>query len=223
LFLDEIGEISAATQVKLLRFLQERVFERVGGNQTIAVDVRVVAATNRDLQALVAAGSFREDLFYRLNVVAIHLPSLRQRSEDIPLLATSFLKRYAEANGRLARTLDDAALSALVAYSWPGNVRELQNVIERAVVLANGEVVERHHLPAEMLGAEPTLLPRVPGASMEELERYAILTTLQANGGSTVKTAATLGISVRKIQYRLQQYAKSTRTGVASVRPSPAA
>jgi two-component system response regulator HydG len=223
LFLDEIGEISAATQVKLLRFLQERVFERVGGNQSIAVDVRVIAATNRDLQALVAAGSFREDLFYRLNVVAIQLPPLRERADDIPLLASSFLKKYAEANGRAARAFDDAALAALVAYSWPGNIRELQNVIERAVVLASGELVELKHLPVDMLDVAPTLTPRIPGASMEELERYAILTTLQANGGSTVKTAAALGISVRKIQYRLQQYAKSTRSGLPSVRPSSAA
>jgi two-component system response regulator HydG len=223
LFLDEIGEISAATQVKLLRFLQERVFERVGGNQTIAVDVRVIAATNRDLQALVAAGAFREDLYYRLNVVAMHLPSLRERAEDIPLLASSFLKKYAEANGRPARAFDDAALAALVAYSWPGNVRELQNVVERAVVLANGDVVELQHLPAEMLDVAPKRTPRIPGASMEELERYAILATLQANGGSTVKAAATLGISVRKIQYRLQQYAKATRSGLPSVRSSSAA
>jgi DNA-binding NtrC family response regulator len=223
LFIDEIGEIPAATQVKLLRFLQERMFERVGGNQTIAVDVRVIAATNRNLQALVAGGTFREDLYYRLNVVAIHLPALRERSEDIPLLASSFLKRYAEANGRPARSFDDGALEALVGHSWPGNVRELQNVIERAVVLANGEVVEREHLPVEILGAAPALTPRIPGASMEELERYAILATLQANGGSTVKAAATLGISVRKIQYRLQQYAKARRTGLPSVRPSSAA
>jgi two-component system response regulator HydG len=221
LFLDEIGEISAATQVKLLRFLQERVFERVGGNQPIAVDVRVIAATNRDLPAMVAAGSFREDLFYRLHVVGVHVPSLRARVDDIPLLATSFLKSYAQSNDRPARVLDDAALAILVAHSWPGNVRELQNVIERAVVLCNGEVVETQHLPRELMLDAPTqLIPRIPGASMEELERHAILSTLQANGGSTGRTAATLGISVRKIQYRLQQYAKSTRSGLPSVRPS---
>jgi DNA-binding NtrC family response regulator len=223
LFLDEIGEISAATQVKLLRFLQERVFERVGGNQSIAVDVRVIAATNRNLSALVVAGGFREDLFYRLNVVAVHLPALRERAGDIPLLATSFLQQYAKANDRPARTFGDEALAALVAYSWPGNIRELQNVVERAVVLTNGDVIELQHLPADMLDVVPSTVPRVPGASMEELERYAILATLQSNGGSTVKTAATLGISVRKVQYRLQQYAKSTRTGLPSVRPSSAA
>lgn len=223
LFLDEIGEIPAATQVKLLRFLQERMFERVGGNESISVDVRVIAATNRDLPALVAAGTFREDLFYRLNVVAVQLPSLRERVEDIPLLATSFLKHYAEANDRPARTFCKDALAALAAYSWPGNIRELQNVVEHAVVLADGEVIELSHLPTAIFEVAPTLVPRVPGASMDELERYAILTTLQANGGSTVKTAATLGISVRKIQYRLQQYAKCKRSGLPSVRASSAA
>jgi len=223
LFLDEIGEISAATQVKLLRFLQERVFERVGGNQSITVDVRVIAATNRNLPALVAAGGFREDLFYRLNVVALQLPSLRERAEDIPLLATTFLQQYAKATDRPAHTFCNDALAALVAYSWPGNIRELQNVVERAVVLTNGEVVELQHLPIDLLDVVPALTPRIPGASMEELERYAILTTLQAKGGSTVKTAATLGISVRKVQYRLQQYAKTMRTGLPSVRPSSSA
>lgn len=223
LFLDEIGEIEPATQVKLLRFLQERVFERVGGNQTIAVDVRIIAATNRDLRALVATGKFREDLFYRLNVVGLHLPALRERVGDIPLLATSFLAKYAGANGRPARQLSGAALAALVSYPWPGNVRELQNVIERAVVLANGEVVELQHLPEAMLEQAPCLSPRVPGASMQELERFAILSTLQANGGSTVETARTLGISVRKIQYRLRQYSAAERSGVPSVKPSSAA
>jgi two-component system, NtrC family, response regulator HydG len=215
LFLDEIGEITAPTQVKLLRFLQERVFERVGGNRTIGVDVRLIAATNRDLRALVESGAFREDLFYRLNVVAIHLPPLRERVEDIPVLAAAFLKKYAEANTRPARAFDEGALAALSAYPWPGNVRELQNVIERAVVLANCEVISREHLPAELGGVALRQMPRVPGASLEELERYAILTTLEANGGSTVKAAATLGISVRKIQYRLQQYATSARASRA--------
>jgi DNA-binding NtrC family response regulator len=223
LFLDEIGEISPSMQVKLLRLLQDRVFERVGGNQPIAVDVRLIAATNRDLKALVASGGFRDDLFYRLNVIAIQLPSLRERADDIPLLAMTFLKKYAEADGRPARTFDDAALAALVSYSWPGNVRELQNVIERAVVHADGEVVERHHLPANLFEVAPTLTPAIPGASMDEIERYVILTTLAANGGSTARAAAMLGISVRKIQYRLQQYGKSTRSGLRSVRPSSAA
>lgn len=224
LFLDEVGELPPAVQVKLLRFIQERTFERVGGNEPIKVDVRIVAATNRDLREQIAKGAFREDLFYRLNVIGLHLPALRERPTDIPLLATTFLEKYALANGRPARKLDDAALAALVSYAWPGNVRELQNVIERAVVLANGPEVEPAHLPESILGvANASAGPRVPGASMEELERYAILSTLEANGGSTVKAAQILGISVRKIQYRVQQYAKAPRSGLPSVKPSSAA
>ncbi|HVY32271.1 MAG TPA: sigma-54 dependent transcriptional regulator [Polyangiaceae bacterium] len=225
LFLDEVGELSHAVQVKLLRFLQERTFERVGGNEPIKVDVRIVAATNRDLREQVAKGAFREDLFYRLNVIGLHLPSLRERPTDIPLLATSFLEKYALANDRPARKLDDAALAALVSYAWPGNVRELQNVIERAVVLANGPVVEQCHLPESIVGALSPVSsgPRVPGASLQELERHAILSTLQANGGSTVKAARVLGISVRKIQYRVQQYAKARRSGLPPIKPSSAA
>jgi DNA-binding NtrC family response regulator len=225
LFLDEVGELSHAVQVKLLRFLQERTFERVGGNEPLKVDVRVVAATNRDLREQIAKGAFREDLYYRLNVINLHLPALRERPSDIPLLATSFLEQYAQTNGRPARRLDDAALAALVGYAWPGNVRELQNVIERAVVIANGPLVEIAHLPESIVGAPASISssPRVPGASLEELERHAILSTLQANGGSTVKAAQVLGISVRKIQYRIQQYAKAPRSGLPSVKPSSAA
>jgi DNA-binding NtrC family response regulator len=221
LFLDEIGELSPAVQVKLLRFLQERTFERVGSNEPISVDVRVVAATNRDLHERIAQGYFREDLFYRLNVIGIHLPALRERRSDIPLLAMSFLEKHAALNARPARKLDDATLAALVNYSWPGNVRELQNVIEHAVVLANGPVVEVCHLPPSLLQglANAVSEPRIPGASMEELERHAILSTLQANGGSTVKAAQVLGISVRKIQYRIQQYGKAPRSGLPSVKP----
>lgn len=225
LFLDEVGELSHAVQAKLLRFLQERTFERVGGNEPIKVDVRVVAATHRNLQEQIAKGAFREDLYYRLNVIGMHLPALRERASDIPLLATSFLEKYAIANGRPARKLDDAALAALVSYAWPGNVRELQNVIERAVVMANGPVVEACHLPESIVEGATTVTssPRVPGASMEELERHAILSTLQANGGSTVKAAQVLGISVRKIQYRIQQYAKAPRSGLPPVKSSSAA
>lgn len=222
LFLDEIGEISQATQVKLLRFLQERVFERVGGNEPIRVDVRIVAATNRDLKQRVESGDFREDLYYRLNVVEIHLPPLRERAEDIPLLATRFLEHYAILNGRPARRVEDGALAVLVSYPWPGNVRELQNVMERAVVLANGELVERHHLPESIAASSTAAAPRVPGASMEELERHAILATLEANGGSTLKAALTLGISVRKIQYRLREYSKASRSGVPPLKGSAA-
>jgi DNA-binding NtrC family response regulator len=222
LFLDEVGEMPLSVQVKLLSFLQERTFERVGGNVSIEVDVRVVAATNREMASLVAAGSFREDLFYRLNVVALQSPPLRDRATDIPLLAAAFLEQYARDSGRPARRLSDAALAALVAYGWPGNVRELENVIERAVVLANGEVIGPEQLPAELLEGAKSSVPRIPGASMEELERYAILSTLQANGGSTLQAARTLGISVRKIQYRLRQYADTPRSKVSPLKQSPA-
>jgi DNA-binding NtrC family response regulator len=208
LFLDEIGEISPALQVKLLRVLQERAFERVGGNETVRVDVRIVAATNQDLRRLVAAGSFREDLLYRLDVVGLHLPPLRDRRDDIPALALHFLKKYAGANGSQATRFSDGALATLAAYDWPGNVRQLENAVEHAVVFAAGDCIEASHLPPELHGTEPSnqRLPAIPGANMLELERYAILKTMEAVGGSTRKTAELLGLSVRKIQYRLRQY-----------------
>ena len=225
LFLDEIGEISPSTQVKLLRVLQEREFERVGSNQTLRVDVRVVAATNKDLKALVDEGKFREDLFYRLNVINIRLPSLVERGADIPALAIHFLKRYADENGKNVERISDAALAQLVRYPWPGNVRELENVIERAVVLAEGTSVDPMHLPPEIAastdgGGEP----RIPGSSMAEIERYAILKTLESTGGSTSRAAEILGISVRKIQYKLQEYgaAPKSRVPVVSTPPSSA-
>ncbi|HEY6555680.1 MAG TPA: sigma-54 dependent transcriptional regulator [Polyangiaceae bacterium] len=213
LFLDEIGEISPATQVKLLRVLQEREFERVGGNQTIKVDVRVVAATNRDLAAMVEQGKFRQDLFYRLKVIELRMPPLRQRSSDVPALALHFLKRYAAENGKIVDTISDPALMRLTSYNWPGNVRELENVIERAVVLATGDRIGLEDLPHELV--PPTAdgaLPPVPGASLAEIERYVILKTLEAYGGSTTRTAETLGVSVRKIQYKMQEYAPSPRS-----------
>jgi DNA-binding NtrC family response regulator len=218
LFLDEIGEISSATQVKLLRVLQEREFERVGGNQPIRVDVRVVAATNRDLKAMVAAGTFREDLFYRLNVINLTLPPLRERPSDVPALAAHFLKRFAEENGRPSLALADSALSQLALYSWPGNVRELENVIERAVVIAEGDLIEPRHLPAEVATAvKRNDVPVIPGATMDELERYAILRTLESVGGSTGRAAEILGVSVRKIQYKLQEYGAAPKSHVPAL------
>ncbi len=217
LFLDEVGEISAATQVKLLRVLQEHEFERVGGNQTLQVDTRVIAATNRDLREMVAEGRFREDLFYRLNVINIHLPALRERPSDVPALATHFLTRFATENGKRVDSISDAALARLVGYSWPGNVRELENVMERAVVLAENGVIEPSHLPQELLPNVEGGEPIIPGSSMAEIERYAILTTLEAQGGSTSKAADVLGISVRKIQYKLQEYGNAPKSGVPAV------
>jgi DNA-binding NtrC family response regulator len=220
LFLDEIGEISLGTQVKLLRVLQEREFERVGGNQTLHVDVRVIAATNRDLKAMVTAGKFREDLYYRLNVINLTLPSLRERPSDVPALAMHFLKRYADENGKAVHSISDAALALLANHSWPGNVRELENVIERAVVIAEGSTLEAHHLPAEFAAVSRRGgAPVVPGATMDALERYAITKTLEAVGGSTSRAAEILGISVRKIQYKLQEYGAASKSHVPAVAP----
>ncbi len=213
LFLDEIGEISPAIQVKLLRFLQEREFERVGGNQTIKVDVRIVAATNRDLLQRVKDGHFREDLYYRLNVVTIEMPALRTRPTDIPLLATHFLRKYAAENEKRVTGFIDEALEHLVRYAWPGNVRELENVIERAVVVCRGDEIRAIDLPANIRphagDAGRGEMPFVPGASLAELERFAILRTLEYTGGSTSRAAEILGISPRKIQYRLHEYSGS--------------
>jgi DNA-binding NtrC family response regulator len=223
LFLDEIGEISLATQVKLLRVLQEREFERVGGNQTVHVDVRVIAATNRDLKEMVEAGRFREDLYYRLNVINLTLPPLRSRTSDIPALAIHFLKRCAEENGKNVNTISDAALALLVIHSWPGNVRELENVIERAVVLAEGDTLEPAHLPPELaVSSRRGGAPVIPGATMDELERYAIMKTLESVGGSTGRAAEVLGMSVRKIQYKLQEYGASPKSHVPAVAESAA-
>ncbi len=204
-FLDEVGEISMGTQVKLLRVLQERTFERVGGNEPINVDIRLIAATNRDLTADVQEGRFREDLFYRLNVIHIEMPPLRLRDGDVLMLAHHFLRRFTEENHKRVEGFTDKARAKLIAYRWPGNVRELENAIERAVVLTEGSTIDEEHLP---VGAMPVAKGslRIPGATMAELERHAILATLEAVGGSTSKAAEMLDISVRTIQYRLHEY-----------------
>ncbi len=218
LFLDEIGEISAATQVKLLRFLQEHEFERVGGNQTIKVDVRIVTATNRDLLKRVKEGLFREDLYYRLNVVSIEVPPLRVRASDIPLLAAHFLRRYAEENGKPVEGFTDEALQRLVRYGWPGNVRELENAVERAVVVSRGDRIRPEDLSPSIVpsGASNDGMPPVPGSTLAELERYAILKTLEHTGGSTSRAAEILKISPRKIQYKLHEYQGSGKPGHGS-------
>ncbi|CAN5905057.1 sigma-54 dependent transcriptional regulator [soil metagenome] len=207
LFLDEIGEIPMGTQVKLLRFLQEKSFERVGGNETLKVDVRLIAATNRDLKAEIKKGSFREDLYYRLNVIAVELPPLRDKRADIGPLASFFLGRYAKENGRNIEGIAEQALKVLASYDWPGNVRELENVIERAVVLCEGPQVEMRHLPPSLVPSDQRDgPPPIPGSTIQDLERYAILKTLEACGGSTSKAASILGVSPRKIQYKLHEY-----------------
>jgi two-component system NtrC family response regulator/two-component system response regulator HydG len=212
LFLDELGDISPALQVKLLRVLQQQEFERVGGTQTVKVDVRVVAATNRDLEAEVKAGRFREDLYYRLNVVSVVLPPLRKRKTDVPALVQHFLERYGQMHGKQMKGLAPGTLNVLLAYDWPGNVRELGNVVERAVVLARGSELTSDDLPAALRGPRPTDRTSdslIPGASLYEIEREAILRTLDLVGGSTSRAADLLGISVRKIQYRLKEYAEA--------------
>ena len=208
LFLDEIGEISPAIQVKLLRFLQEHEFERVGGNQTIKVDVRVITATNRNLLQRVKDGQFREDLYYRLNVVNIEMPPLRARPSDIPLLASHFLAKFARENEKQRDGFTDEALAQLANYEWPGNVRELENAIERAVVVSKKPRIGVEDFATAIASAQkrPDGMPAVPGAKMDDLERYAILKTLEHTGGSTSRAAEILGISPRTIQYRLQQY-----------------
>jgi DNA-binding NtrC family response regulator len=218
LFLDEIGEVSPAIQVKLLRFLQEHEFERVGGTQTIRVDVRVIAATNRDLTQEVARGRFREDLYYRLNVVALEMPPLRDRRADIPALANFFVDKYAKLNGKTISELSPQTLNMIVGYDWPGNVRELENAIERAVVLSPGTQIEPRALPTTVRPSGSVGVPMIPGATMADIERYAIVETLKACGGSTSKAAEMLGISTRTIQYRLHEYNEAPRSDVAVVR-----
>lgn len=217
LFIDEIADIAPATQIKLLRVLQEHQFERIHSTTTVQTDVRIIAATNRNLKVLVSEGKFREDLYYKLNVVNLHLPPLRERASDIPALAAQFLKRYAEENGKRVERLSESALSRLAAYTWPGNVRELENVIERAVVLAEGGAIEAEHLPAEVVPGPNHGAPPIPGSTMGDIERYAILTTLAAQGGSTSRAADVLGVSVRKIQYKLQEYGSAPKSGVPAI------
>jgi DNA-binding NtrC family response regulator len=214
IFLDEIGEISPAIQVKLLRVLQERKFERVGGNETLSVDVRIIAATNRDLRDMVEARTFRADLYYRLNVVALDVPPLRARKEDIPALVGQILPRLALDLGVEQPELTPEALRILSVYDWPGNVRELENVLERALVLSRGAPISEQVLSREMLHALPAPDgagderhgPPVPGSTFAEIERHAIMTTYEACGRSPQRTAAVLGLSPRTIHYRLREY-----------------
>jgi two-component system NtrC family response regulator len=216
LFLDEVAEMSQALQVKLLRVLQEMEFERVGGNRTIKVDVRVVAASNRDLKEEVEAGRFREDLFYRLNVVHLHIPPLRQRHEDTPLLAAHFLKKYAQENVRGKIRLTPEALKVLVQYAWPGNVRELENVMERAVILCHNHLITPEDLPGgltpEAAGDAKLDIDRfVPmhtplPEALEAIEELMIRRALEKSGQVQVRAAELLGITKSLLQYKLKKY-----------------
>ena len=211
LFLDEIGELQPSVQVKLLRVLQERTFEKVGSNRQVNVDVRLIAATNRDLEQDVAASRFREDLFYRLNVVPLHMPALRERREDVPMLAAHFAAKASEKHDRPLADLDPALLEALQEYDWPGNVRELENMVERLVVLTKGSQLSVEFLPEKMLRSAPAAHtpPGVAAADETTLEgatlalrRRMVISALQAEGGNRVAAARRLGIS-RSYLHRL--------------------
>jgi len=222
LFLDEIAELTPGIQAKLLNFLQERTYVPVGGAAKATSDTRVITASKGDLERLVRDGRFREDLFYRLNVVTLRMPTLRERRDDIPLLASHFLQIYADAAGKKISGLNERALGVLLNFEWPGNIRQLETCIERAVVLARSSEIEPRDLPRELMSAahDDEHMPAVPGASLRELERYAILRTLEHVGGSTSKAAKILGISPRKIQYRLNEYRSTPQSGVPSVVPA---
>ncbi|MDD5641798.1 MAG: sigma-54 dependent transcriptional regulator [Syntrophales bacterium] len=206
IFLDEISEMPPATQVKLLRVLQEGEFERVGGTQTLKVDVRIMAATNVDLEAAVAQGRFRKDLFYRLNVIHIPIPPLRERQEDISLLALHFLDKFCLENSRPTMGFSPEALDALQNYAWPGNIRELQNVVERAVALCEGNMVGLADLPDEIRLHSPAddriVIP--VGSSLEEIEHLAIIQTMKKTGGDKELTARLLGIGLATLYRRLK-------------------
>ncbi len=215
IFLDEIGEIDPAIQVKILRVLEERKFERVGGQETIEVDVRLIAATNRDLKKMVAEGKFREDLFYRLYVVVIHLPPLRERAGDIPLLARHFLKELSETNGKKIESITPDAMDILLAYSWPGNVRQLRNIIERMIVLSRGEKLTVRDIPAAIRdGVQPKAgAVSAPNMSLDEVEKQHIINALKNNGENRTKAAAQLGISRRTLHRKLNEYGLRENTG----------
>jgi two-component system response regulator HydG len=214
LFLDEVGELSPASQVKLLRVLQDHEFRRVGGNTTLKVDVRILAATNRDLRQAMQTGQFREDLYYRLNVFQIDLPPLRERGEDILLLAHYFLDIYARRLGKTIRGFDDEAGYQLTHYPWPGNVRELENVVQRAVALAEGDRIRVLDLPRHLREARMPLLdapsagptPLPEGLRLDELERLYMEQTLGRNAGNVSRSARQLGISRSTMWRKMKQY-----------------
>ena len=208
LLLDEISEIDPALQAKLLRVLQEREFERIGSTQTIKVDVRIVATTNRDLQKEVEAGNFREDLYYRLNVIEMGLPPLRERKEDIPALVQNFVAKYNEENGKRVTGVADETLDALLAYDWPGNIRELENYTERAVVVARGEALAPDDYPQRLTsgpqGRDDGGIH--VGMTVHEMERRLIMKTLESCQGNRTEAAGMLGISTRTLRNKLHEY-----------------
>jgi two-component system response regulator HydG len=218
IFLDEIGEMTPATQVKLLAVLQEGKFERIGGTKTIEADVRVLAATNLDLAKAVEQGTFRQDLYYRLNVIVIHVPPLRERPEDIPILVNEFIRKYAQSNAKRIEGISREALDALSAYPWPGNVRELENAVERCVVLAKQAMVGAEDLPPNVRGGAPDVArsDRISfgvGSSMADIEKQAILRTLERAKGDKKLAASLLKISFRTLYRKLNEYGALDKAG----------
>ena len=211
IFLDEIGETTSTMQAKLLRVLQEMEIQRVGGEETITVDVRIIAATNRDLEADVAEGRFREDLFYRLNVMNLAVPPLRERAEDIPLLAQHFLEKFALKNRKTVKGIVPLAMNMLINYDWPGNVRELENAVERAVILLTGDHISEKQLPLNITRhysePEAAAAPPTDGTrSLEDIEKAAVLATLNASGGNKAEAARRLGITRKTLHNKLKHY-----------------
>jgi two-component system NtrC family response regulator len=205
LFLDEITETSQKSQVDLLRVLEEQQFQRLGGEEILTADVRVISATNRDIEQMVRDGEFREDLYYRLNVVPLHIPPLRERRDDIPILAEHFLEYFCERHKRVPKRLSKEALQVLVSHKWPGNIRQLRNLVERLVVTVEGDVIHREDLPADLRSR----VDRTPGtlaAAVEEAEKRAILSALSACENHREKTAKLLDVSVRTLHYKMSRY-----------------
>jgi DNA-binding NtrC family response regulator len=212
LFLDEIGDVSQATQAKLLRVLEDRSFQRVGGTETVRADVRLIAATNKDLEELVAQGTFRQDLYYRIKVVSLRIPPLRERSEDIPLLINHFLGLFSERHGRAIKGVDPSAMRTLTAYPWPGNVREVKNCIEEMIVLARADVLTERDLPAPIAGFDVSrhAFTIQAGTALNEVERKAILHTLHLVAGNKRKAAELLGIAVATLYRKMEDYGLET-------------
>ena len=210
IFLDEIAEMAPVTQAKILRVLQEREFEPVGGTNTFKVDTRLIAATNKNLEEEIRAGRFREDLYYRLNVVRVDVPPLRDRQDDIPLLADFFLKSYAEKNRKLLKGFTPRAVDLMMRHEWPGNVRELENIVERAVIMARGEMITPMEFPEILKGLDDeikeTSVNLEPGRTLKEVEKSMILRTLEETGGNRTHAADILGISRRTLQLKLKEY-----------------
>jgi PAS domain S-box-containing protein len=212
IFLDEIGDLPLATQVKLLRVLEEKVVERVGDNRPIHVDVRIISATNRNLAQLIETGSFREDFFYRINVIPIWMPALRERREDIPLLAESFFRRVQMKSGKPIQAIGQAALDGLVNYHWPGNVRELRSCFEYAVVACTGPFIEPEHLPAQMQQIRPPLTePSAALASLNELKKQRLVKALRESGGNQSDAARRLGISRTSVWNQMKRFGLNGR------------